>query len=517
MPKIFSRPLQVFELGAMLALLLIFAIRAIDYLAYGGRAITFPFGLNYAEGDVWQQVLMMLCPGMYGDITHPPFIIFEYPPVYHLLVRELIVLGIDPLAAGRSISLGATMVIAVLAGGITFAATRESVPSGARAFGAVLAGLIVFAYRPIQKSAIWMRVDMLAVAFSFAGVYLVTFAAHRTYSLYLAALMFSLAIYTKQTEFSAPIAALLVAAITNLRSVLKAAGVGLIISGAALLILLFATGGGFWQHIIVYNAYNRFVFKNIEYFLLRQKHDALALLTGVLAFVFLWCTEVAILPVRGPRRWIAAIRQSEKLRALCIVSLWFVLASAQLVTIGRRGADDNYFVEWVSITAISIGMAATIVWSGVVTGGKSLTFPGLVALFLSLTLGTRAFIKAPFEFGIVDDAQATAVRGHLVDIIRESRKPVLSDDMVLILRAGQQVFIEPAMFTELAEAGNWDQGPLLKLIQNHAFALVITQTVRMEDEVAGGVFTDEVAHAIENSYPLVERFENYVVWRPTRP
>lgn len=501
----------------MLALLAILAIRSIDYLVYAGRAITFPFGLNYGEGDVWQQVLMMPGPRMYGNITHPPFIIFEYPPVYHLLVRVLIALGIDPLAAGRSISLGATVAIAVLAGGITFAATRQSIPSGARAFGAVLAGLIVFAYRPIQESAVWMRVDMLAVAFSFAGVYLVTFAAHRTYNLYLAVLMFSLAIYTKQSELSAPIAALVIAAIVNVRWALKGVVFGLIISVLALIILLLATHGGFWQHIIVYNSQNRFLLENLDYFILRQKHDALALLTGVLAFVFLWSTEVIILPVRDRRRWVAAIRQSEKLRALSVVSLWFVLASVQLVTIGRRGSDDNYFIEWMSITAISVGIAGTIVWNEVLTGGKSLAFPSLVALFVSLTLGTRALIRPPFEFGIVDDAKATAARGHLVDIILESRKPVLSDDMVLILRAGQQVFIEPAMFTELAEAGYWDQRPLLKLIQNHAFAVVMIQTDKLENEVAGGVFTDVVAHAIENSYPSVEHIGDYVVRRPSAP
>ena len=183
----------------------------------------------------------------------------------------------------------------------------------------------------------------------------------------------------------------------------------------------------------------------------------------------------------GPRRsriwreisrgWVAAVRQSKKLRALSIVSVWFILASAQLITVGKSGAWDNYFVEWMCITTVPIGMAATVAWAGVANGGKSARLSGLAGLFLTLALAKHALDRPPFEPSIVDDPRATALRAHLVDVIRESPRPVLSDDMVLLLRAGQQVPIEPSIFTELASTGYWDQGPFFNLILEGCCAL----------------------------------------------
>ena len=64
---------------------------------------------------------------------------------------------------------------------------------------------------------------------------------------------------------------------------------------------------------------------------------------------------------------------------------------------------------------------------------------------------------------------------ELVEIIRKATRPVISDDMVLVLRAGRQVQWEPAIFAELASMGLWDQQPFLNMIQSHAFAFFITQ------------------------------------------
>ena len=500
----------------MAGLLLILTVRAIDYLFYAARAVTFPFGLDYGEGPLWQQAMMIPGPQMYGEITHPPFIIFIYPPVYHLSVRALAAIGIDPLAAGRGISLAATIAIAVLVGSITLIAMKKSAATRARIFGSALAGLMVLTYRPVQELAVWMRPDALAIAFSMAGVYVAIIAQQRTNILLLAVLLFSFAIYTKQTELSAPIAALVVAAIINFRWALKAVVFGLIISGVALIILLLATHGGFWRHIIEYNAHNRFILKNIPHLLVRQRGDALGLLTGVMAFGFLWRTEETLYPGRDLRAWAAAMRQSKKLRALSIASVWFVLASAQLITLGRPGSWDNYFVEWMCITTIPIGMTATIAWAGLATGDTPTPLSGLAGVFLTLILGAHVLHRSPFEFPIVDNPRAIALRAHLVDLIRQSRKPVLSDEMVLLLRAGQQVFIETAIFTELAYTGYWNQEPLLKLIQNHDFGFVIMGET-MKDAEGAGLFTPQVARTIEDNYPMVEHLGEFVIRRPSGP
>ena len=501
----------------MLGVMVILSVRGVNYLSYAIRAVSFPFGLDYAEGIVWQQMLLIPGPRMYAGVTQPPFIVFHYPPVYHLLVRAVAALGIDPLAAGRGVSLAAIIITAAFAGGITFSAMQGNASHKARIVGSVLAGLMVTTYRPVREAAVWMRPDALAIALSMAGIYFSILAHDRYIKFIIPVILFFLAVYTKQTELSAPIAALAIIAIIDFRRALTAAAFGLTVSSISFIILMLTTHGGFWQHIITYNLHNRFIPKNVVELLYRQKGDSLGLLAGTGAFVFLWWNEARQMSGGDFGGWIAAIRQSKKLRTLCIVSLWFALASAQLVELGKSGAWDNYFVEWMCITTVPIGMAATIAWDGLTIRSKYTPLFGLVGLLLSLFLAGHALHRSRFEFGIVDNPEAAAVREHLVDLIRASRKPIISDDMVLILRAGKHVFIEPAIFTELADTGYWDQRPLLKLIQNQAFALIITQADTMEDEVAGGIFTQEVAHAIETSYPYVEHLENYVIRRPSGP
>jgi hypothetical protein len=76
----------------------------------------------------------------------------------------------------------------------------------------------------------------------------------------------------------------------------------------------------------------------------------------------------------------------------------------------------------------------------------------------------------------VDDPNGITLRSHLVNLIRENPKPSLSQDMVLLLRAGHAIPIEPAIFVDLTATGIWDQRPFLKLIQNHTFDSLYCET-----------------------------------------
>ena len=502
---------QLLVRTVIVGVILILTLRAAEYLGYARRAITFPFGLDYGEGIVWQQALLIPGPRMYGDITQFPFIVFHYTPVYHLAVRAVAALGVDPLAAGRGVTLAAAIAIAVLAGSIVFTAMREIGSTSARVAGAVAAGLMVLTYHPIQQWAVAMRVDLLAIAFSIAGVYLAIVAGQRTLILCAAILMFVLGVYTKQTELSAPIAAILVAAVVNARSTSQALAFGLLIGGTVFMILQLSTSGGFWHHVFEYNLHNRFFFHRAIDHVLASKGDARGVLVGVVAFAFLWWTEAAANPARNISGWVEALRQSRRLRALAIVSLWFGFASAQLVSIAKWGSSSNYFIEWMCITTVPIGMVVSFVWDRAATRNEAARFAGLAGVLLSLTLVEHALHRPLFELPIVDDPNGIALRTHLVNLIRESPKPSLSEDMVLLLRAGQAVSIEPAIFADLASTGIWDQRPFLNLIQDHAFSLII---ILQDGE---GLFTKEVANAVQNNYPFIEHLGNYIVRRPSEP
>ena len=451
---------------------------------------------------------------MYGDITQFPFIVFHYPPVYHLVVRVIAAFDIDQLAAGRGTTMAATIAIAVLAGGIASTAMREIASSDARIVGAMVSGLMLFTYHPVQVWAVMMRVDMLAISFSMAGIYLTILAGQRTIVLCPAVLMFLLSVYTKQTELSAPIAAILVSIVVSARSTLKASLFGLLVGGVAFIILQLNTGGGFWHHIFVYNI-NRFIFYQIVELILEQKGDALGVLVGVLAFAYLWWTEGNAILKHNVRGWVDALRKSRRLRALMVTSLWFGLATAQLVSLGKSGAALNYLIEWMCITTVPTGMVVGLAWDKAATGNKDVRFAGFAGLVVSLALAKHVLHLPLAKFPLVDDPSGIALRSHLVALIHESSKPSLSEDMTLLLRAGQAVPIEPAIFAELTITGVWDQRLFLKLIENHYFGLIITKKQEQIDE--GGRFTREVASAITDYYPLNEYMGNYIVRRDRDP
>jgi hypothetical protein len=76
-------------------------------------------------------------PRMYGPIDHLPFIVFHYPPAYHLASRAVMALGVDPLAAWRMVSLAATAVISISIAWLVAAGLAGRVGPSAVLVGAV--------------------------------------------------------------------------------------------------------------------------------------------------------------------------------------------------------------------------------------------------------------------------------------------------------------------------------------------------------------------------------------------
>ena len=76
---------------------------------------------------------------------------------------------------------------------------------------------------------------------------------------------------------------------------------------------------------------------------------------------------------------------------------------------------------------------------------------------------------------------------------------------MLLLRAGQEVQIEPAIFKMLATVGTWNQAPFLQQLKNNAFAFVIEEDPRR--------YTPEMLAAIAQAYPLEEKLGPYRISR----
>ena len=469
-------------------------------LRCAGAALAYPFSLDYGEGIVWQQALLIPGPRMYGPIDHLPFIVFHYPPVYHMVARAVMALGVDPLAAGRAVSIAATAVILGSIAWLVVDGLSGLVGRSAQLVGAATGALLPLTFRPLEVWFMLMRVDMLAIALAFLGVTLTVRATRRPAWLMLAMPAFVLSVYTKQTELAAPAAALTVLLVMKPRAAILAGLGGAVLGLGVLAWLEWQTAGGFLRHILSYNI-NTWSLGLLVGQLRRQGIYALLLVVAVIGLATLWPRRAAA------SRWPDAGTNGDWPAVVPIVSLWLLINVAMLTLLGKTGAWVNYFIELMCICAVPAGMLVGLGWQAVVAAaGRSNTTLRLGLVCVVVALATLMATRPPICFVPLKDVGFTAIQENLVREIAAQDRPVLCEDMVLLLRAGQEVPIEPAVFRELARTGTWDQRPFLDLIDTRAFAFVIIEISER--------YTPEVLAALHRAYPRVETRGPYIIRYP---
>jgi hypothetical protein len=195
------------------------------------------------------------------------------------------------------------------------------------------------------------------------------------------------------------------------------------------------------------------------------------------------------------------------------VSLWLLISLAMLTTLGKAGSYVNYFIEAMCVCAVPVGMLVGLGWQAVVGGaGRSETALRLGLICVVLALATVIAKRPPTmcrAWPVLKDAGLTAIQENLVREIAAQDRPVLCEDMVLLLRAGREVPIEPAVFRELALTGTWDQRRFLDLIDARAFAFVALQS-----DYRYYLYTPEVVAAMNRAYPRVETRGPYIIRYP---
>ena len=98
-------------------------------------------------------------------------------------------------------------------------------------------------------------------------------------------------------------------------------------------------------------------------------------------------------------------------------------------------------------------------------------------------------------------AKEGPAQAALVERIAAAEKPVSSENMVVIMRAGKSLIYEPRMAEQMAVAGTWDEAPLVEMIRAHGFAFMITTDFQMN----GTRRTPTVEAAMMEAYPRVEQ------------
>ena len=471
-------------------------------LVFAGNALSYPYSFDYGEGIVWQQMRDMLQGVAYGPLGVYPAVVYHYPPVFHLTVAAAAALsGADELAAGRAVEIASSLVTAVLVACLTMMALGRELSVRIRVGCGAVASLMFLSCGPVFAWTPLMRVDMLAGALGLLGLVFAIRAIDRPAWIYAASVAFVLSLYTKQIGIAPPAAAfavlLLVDRPTALRGLAASSLLGLVILGA----LTWMTDGGFVRHIFMYNV-NRLDLSRLANLASGVGAHLPLVLLAAAGAVYGW---QQVRWAAGGTVGLQSVRalKGDRIAFASLVLLTFLaIKTLMLPAILKSGSNHNYLIEWLSALAIFAGIAMNHVLAAAL--GTASARPDRAPLLLALALPVALM---PLVLGWEISRQHMDARAaeftSLVVRIAAAPKPVIADDMTLLIRAGRRVEWEPAIAAELAHTGVYDEAAFVRLIRAGEFAFFVTED-RMGTKAFNERYNDAVATAIKDLYPRQE-------------
>ncbi|HET7090836.1 MAG TPA: glycosyltransferase family 39 protein [Anaerolineae bacterium] len=220
----------------------IFVVYLVIFFIYALALLRFPYDYDQGEGfELNDSILFSRGEWPYRDNEAFPFYASNYGPVFHLLALPLFPIFGPTLAAGRFLSLLATIAIGVTVAVVVERRTRNR-PIAA------LSGLMVFASNFVYHIGPLFRQHMTMVLFELLAVVAISGYDHPKHgrrNIVLSMVFLLLAGYTKQLSAATAAAAL---AFLFLRSPKKAivSGLGLAAAAGAVFLWMNAATDGQW-------------------------------------------------------------------------------------------------------------------------------------------------------------------------------------------------------------------------------------------------------------------------------
>jgi hypothetical protein len=449
--------------------------------AYG--VVSFPYELAAGE-ELLLRDAVHLARGqaVYTDPNDFPFVISNYPPLFAALSALLVSLVGVSLSATRIVATLSTLLCGALVGAITYQGSGLRVPSVVCG-GAFLGSLFVYQW------GAWGRVDSTAILLSLLAI-LVLQRLEDWRGITLAALCCLLSLYTKQTEWAAPLAIL--GWLLWRHQGRRALGFVFLLAGGGGLVFLTLnalTSGEFFRHLVVYNA---------------LPYSPRAVLGYWRAFAV---THGAVLGLALVYAGLAVARRRPSLPVT-----YFVASGLLTLSVGRAGASSNYFLELIGAALILCGL-----WWGELSRRPGYTSAVVPALLLVQMLWFRAFALSPLEiyyhplpsFGYTPDLADVQSCQQIDDYVKQAGGEILTEGGGFALRDGKELYGSPWMLSMLERTGLVDQGLLAleSALQEHRFSLVILTWQSFPPRILDAVWVDyQRVDAVE----CVFRYEIFV-------
>ena len=318
----------------------------------------------------------------------------------------------------------------------------------------------------INAWSLFVRVDMMAMFFELAGVYL-AIKFWKTRWFYLTIPLFALAFYTKQSALTGVVALCIFILIKNWRFAITYSAMIIIAIGVPFLIANHLTQGQFFNEIILY----------------QRTAQMFRPWANVVSYLTIGYIELFPILVIGLWYSISNIKT--------YVGIFALLALAvNLFIIMRPGGAPNYFFEVVLVFSIMTGLALP----QIIERKNKLPVYCFVLIFWSLTFNYTLTLYPPKTYQQnVDKA---------VEIIKDDTYSILTENAGIVLSAGKVPYGEPFVFNQLPRFGYWNEDNLLQDMKSGRMEYVITQ-YKMPDQPATGRLDGYVIKSILDNYHVV--------------
>jgi hypothetical protein len=493
------------------ALLLLIAITAAFY--QGWKRLNIPHELDYGEGALmWQVQNVFDRNRAYAPLDGGPLVIWNYPPAYLMVVHGLWRVQGDLLWSGRYISFLSGFGLVLLLAGIIYRSLPRRLGKSIRLCAAG-SGLLFLCTAPAANWFPFMRVDWLGLLATYLGVFFFLSAESKHWKSYLAFLFFLLAICTKQTFLAAPLACFLVVLVTAPRRALRLGLFCVVLGGIAFWLGMRWTNGGFADHLILYNVH-KFSFTRALGGISWSVSDSSLFLVSLGALILLAISRIRrMAPGRAWKSWKARLQRSPSSLALSVELLHWTFAFLFSFAYGKVGTSINHFLEsdaaLCALSGLSLGV---LFWQ--TKRAPRLTTALAVALMIPVALAGNSLdtilnsLVESSENRAANRDRTEAYR-QLIPLIAGTYGPVLSDDMVLLTRAGKDLLFEPATMGFVADAGNWNPSRFERRLASKEFAVILI--------VRPKAWQPRLLLAIQSAYQLDRVVGRFQVYRPRQP
>ncbi|MFN8637614.1 MAG: hypothetical protein U0893_27490 [Chloroflexota bacterium] len=409
-----------------------------------------------AEAIVYGQAMRWLHDEpLYQPLNSAPYTVTAYMPLYYTLAAVGHVALGPSFLAGRLITLVASICLAATVGLLARQLTRNW---WAAAIGSGLVLTLSFAGPPGPPWLAVYRVDAFGVALAVGAVTVLAGGASSgqlTYRRVLAAgLLACLALLTKQTLAAATLAGGLWLLEQDWRkAVLFGAVVGLPVVLVSALFEWWT--GAFFQNVVTANL---------------NPFDVTSLVQNLFILsIFQLGTLLATLT------WVATHGRGGRGSVGRLLVYYWAVALLPMFGLAKVGSWHNYWIEW--SVPMAVLTAATLVSVRPVTSflQRVVYVVPRVAMVVSMLLAAFVSIWS-VRTALADwssQAQRAAELSQVVRCVAASPGASIGMPMDAVVLAGEPLYVEPAIFTILVDAGVVQDGPVLDAIRHGGVGVVV--------------------------------------------